>query len=318
MNEIQQKLDNELINLENIMNKIDYIDDNEFNNIYVKLKNYENNISKINITIKKILLIKDNLNIVINDHILKKINKKTKIYSDNKSKSLNTKLNKKSNTANTINTINTINSNITNTNKAKETNKEPRCDSSTQSKKDNFKINYKNVTNNDKYNNYSFTKFAVINIFEKDLEYIENAPIYYINETEQYCIKINNNLIMGNIANIYDSSKQTVKTKVNKCKNTNCTGLFYNKLCNYYHDDEYRNFTNYSWNHLFKNKLGQYNLKNNTLNIKKYDQDNTRFIGSLDTLMEDLPFSSVNEKKLRSNQLIHDILLFMILSEYLN
>jgi len=53
MNEIQQKLDNELTDLEKIMNKIDNFDDSEFNNIYAKLKNYENNINKINSTLKK-------------------------------------------------------------------------------------------------------------------------------------------------------------------------------------------------------------------------------------------------------------------------
>lgn len=232
-------------------------------------------------------MIKDNLNIVINNYLLNKINKKNIII--NKDEIFN---------------YTNINTNIKSNNQ------------SNLNSKPSYVVNYKNITNNDKYNNYSFTKFAVINISEKDIDLIENSPIYYINETQQYCIKINNNLIMGNIANIYN--KKDNKTKVNKCRNCNCTGLFYNKLCNYYHDDTDRNFTNYSWNHVSKNKLGQYDLKGNILNIKKHDIDNTRFIGSLDTLMEDLPFSSINEKKLRSSQLIHDILLYMILSEYLS
>ena len=275
MNDVQQKLDSALSDLENIMQTVDNIDDiDEFNIIYAKLKNYENNIIKINTTIKKILLIKDNLNIVINNYILKKINKKNlyklqDCYSDSK---------------------NTI------------------------SNKDSIKINYKNVTNDEKFNTYAFTKFAVINISEKNLDSIENAPIYYITETEQYCMKINNNLIMGNISNICTAKN---KTKVNKCKNNNCSGSFYNKECKYFHNNESRNFTNYSWNHILNNKFGKYDLKNNILNLKKYDTENTRFIGSLDTLIEDLPFSSTNEKKLRSKQLIHDILLYMILSEYL-
>ena len=70
MNDVQQKLDSALSDLENIMQTVDNIDDiDEFNIIYAKLKNYENNIIKINTTIKKILLIKDNLNIVINNYI---------------------------------------------------------------------------------------------------------------------------------------------------------------------------------------------------------------------------------------------------------
>jgi hypothetical protein len=289
MNEVQKKLDNELTDLEDIMYKLDDIDDNEFNNIYVKLKNYENNIKKINSTIKKISLLKDNLNVVINNYILKKVTKKN-IYQFNSDVSYKGDNNKNKKLEN-------INKHI----------------------KNDVKIKYKNVTNEERYNNYSFTKFAVIDISEKDLDLVENAPIYYINETQQYCIKINNNIIMGNIANIFnknENSKQDI-TKVTKCKNTNCNGIFYNKLCKFYHEGENRNFTNYSWNHISKNKLGKCNLKNNILNFKKYDLDNTRFIGSLDTLVEDLPFSSNNEKKLRSGQLMHDILLYMILSEYL-
>lgn len=289
MNEVQRKLDNELTDLEDIMYKLDDIDDIEFNNIYVKLKNYENNINKINSTIKKISLLKDNLNIVINNYILKKVTKKN-IYQFNPDV-----LSKKSD------------------------NKNKQLENTNKHIKNDIKIKYKNVTNDERYNNYSFTKFAVIDISEKDLDLIENAPIYYINETQQYCIKINNNIITGNISNIFNKNEHQKKeiTKVTKCKSTNCTGLFYNKLCKFYHEGENRNFTNYSWNHVSKNKLGKCELKNNMLNFKKYDLDNTRFVGSLDTLVEDLPFSSINEKKLRSGQLMHDILLYMILSEYL-
>jgi hypothetical protein len=62
------------------------------------------------------------------------------------------------------------------------------------------------------------------------------------------------------------------------------------------------------------NKDGKLDIQNN---ITKYDEDNSRFIGSLNTLMEDLPYSSTNEKDLRNSQLMHDILLFIVLSEYL-
>lgn len=284
MNEVQKKLDSELTDLEDIMYKLDDIDDIEFNNIYVKLKNYENHINKINSTIKKISLLKDNLNIVINNYILKKLTKKN-IYQ--------------------------FNSNILSKNKQLE--------NPNKHIKNDIKIKYKNVTNDDRYKNYQFTKFAVIDISEKNLDLIENTPIYYINETQQYCIKINNNIITGNISNIFnknDNNKSDI-IKVTKCNNKNCTGIYYDKVCKFYHDGENRNFTNYSWNHVSKNKLGKYELKNNTLNFKKYDLDNTRFVGSLDTLIEDLSFSSINEKKLRSAQLMHDILLYMILSEYL-
>jgi hypothetical protein len=161
-------------------------------------------------------------------------------------------------------------------------------------------------------NNINFVKFPIINISIDNLDIIENTPIYCINETQQYCIKINNNLIMGNIGNIY--SKKNDAEKINKCKYTDCNNKFYGKECRYYHNNINRNFTNYSWNHINKNKDGKLDIKNK---ITKYDEDNSRFIGSLNTLMEDLPYSSTNEKDLRNSQLMHDILLFIVLSEYL-
>ena len=266
MLEIQKELDNTLNDLKNFINNIDNIDNiNEFNTTYAKIKNYENNIIKINKTVQKIILVKDSLNIVLNNYILKKINKK-QIHNKNDNKN----------------------------------------------GKKNICINYKNVTNDIKFNNVNFVKFPVINISIENLDIIENTPIYYLNETKQYCIKINNNLIMGNIGNIY--SKKDDAEKINKCKHTECDEKFYKKECKYYHNNINRNFTNYSWHHNNKDKHGKIDIKNN---ITKYDLDNTRFIGSLNTLMEDLPFSSINEKELRNNQLIHDILLYMILSEYL-
>jgi len=264
MLEIQKELDNTLDDLKKVINNIDNIESiNDFNFMYAKIKNYENNIIKINKTVQKMLLVKDNLNIVLNNYILKKKNK-MQIYKLNNNK-----------------------------------------------EKNSIHINNKNVTNDIKYNNINFVKFPVINISIDNLDIIENTPIYCINETQQYCIKINNNLIMGNIGNIF--SKKNDAVKVNKCKYNDCDGRFYNKDCKYYHNNN-RNFTNFSWNSINKNKNGKIDIKHN---ICKYDVDNTRFIGSLNTLMEDLPYSSVNEKNLRNSQLMHDILLYLILSEYL-
>jgi hypothetical protein len=287
MFEIQKELDNTLNDLKNFINNINEIDSiNEFNTMYAKIKNYENNIIKINKTIQKIILVKDSLNIVLNNYILKKIHK-TQIYKLNDNNKNISKLTPKNTTKN--------NKNI-----------------SKDSIKPNININYKNVTNDIRYNNINFVKFPIINISIDNLDIIENTPIYCINETQQYCIKINNNLIMGNIGNIY--SKKNDAEKINKCKYTDCNNKFYGKECRYYHNNINRNFTNYSWNHINKNKDGKLDIKNN---ITKYDEDNSRFIGSLNTLMEDLPYSSANEKDLRNSQLMHDILLFIVLSEYL-
>ena len=272
MLEIQKELDNTLNDLKNFINNIDNIDSiNEFNMMYAKIKNYENNITKINKTVQKIILVKDSLNIVLNNYILKKINK-TQINKLNNDSKHNGKNNGKNN----------------------------------------IHINYKNVTNDTKYNNVNFVKFPVINISIENLDIIENTPIYCVNETQQYCIKINNNLIMGNISNIFSNKNEA--ENINKCKYDDCNEKYYEKKCKYYHNNIKRNFTNYSWNYINKNKNGKLDIKNN---IKNYDYDNSRFIGSLNTLMEDLPYSSINEKELRNSQLMHDILLYMVLSEYL-
>lgn len=272
-NILDNALNNTLSNLEHFIDILYDIDSiTEFNNIYTKIKNYEKNIVKLNNTLKKINTAKDSLNVVLNNYVLKKINKK----------------------------------NIC------ELNSEKKCKNNKQINK---KINiiYKNVTNDNKLNNMDFVKFPVINISLNDLDIIENTPIYYIQETQQYCIKINNNILKGNIGNI--CIKKDNPIKINKCKYNNCDEYYYEKKCKYFHNNISRNFTNYSWNHIIKNKIGKIDT---TQNFNNYDVDNTRFIGSLDTLMEDLPFSSENEKDLRNSQLIHDLLLYMILSEYLN
>jgi hypothetical protein len=75
MLEIQKELDNTLDDLKKVINNIDNIESiNDFNFMYAKIKNYENNIIKINKTVQKMLLVKDNLNIVLNNYILKKKN----------------------------------------------------------------------------------------------------------------------------------------------------------------------------------------------------------------------------------------------------
>lgn len=263
MVDIQQELDNILNELENSINTINNIDSiNEFNTIYKNIQNYEKKIVNMNNTIKKIMLVKDSLNVVLNNFLLKKNNKKNnyKISNDDSNK---------------------------------------------------ISISHKNITNIVKYNNIDFVKFPVISISHENIDIIENTPLYYIKETKQYCIKINNNLIMGNIGNI--CFKKDNPERINKCKYDNCNKQFYEKKCKYFHNNINRNFSNYSWNHINKNKSGKVN--NN--NIDKFDLDNSRFIGSLDTIMEDLPFSSINEKDLRNNQLMHDILLYLILSKYL-
>ena len=180
----------------------------------------------------------------------------------------------------------------------------------------NMNIEYKNITNNEKYKNSEYAKCPVITISESDIDTIINTPIFYIKETEEYCIKINNKIIKGNIGNII-SDKDPNKEKTNVCTKSNCNGMYYNTNCKFLHKNEVRNFPNYSWKYIDKNKIGKLSMKGNSTNIYNNDNENSRHIGSLHSLSDDLLLSNVNEKKLRNNQLMHDILLYQILSQYL-
>lgn len=180
-------------------------------------------------------------------------------------------------------------------------------------------ISYKNITNSEKFKDLDCSKMSVINISSKNIDSIINTPIYFITETKEYCFKINNNLIKGNIGNIIDKSNKE-KERTNFCKNTSCNGEIYNKKCKFLHLNEVKNFPSYSWKYINKNKMGKFNItgSSNNKTISKYDVENTRHIGSLDSLNEDLVLSDINEKKLRNSQLMHDILLYQILSKYLS
>jgi hypothetical protein len=180
-------------------------------------------------------------------------------------------------------------------------------------------ISYRNITNNEKFKDLDCSKIPVINISINNIDSVINTPIYFINETKEYCFKINNNLIIGNIGNIIDETDKK-KEKIKFCKNKACNGVYFNKECNFLHANEVKNFPNYSWKYINKNKMGKFNVtetSNNKL-TSKYDNENTRHIGSLESLHEDIVLSDINEKKLRNKQLMHDILLYQILSKYLS
>ena len=81
------------------------------------------------------------------------------------------------------------------------------------------------------------------------------------------------------------------------------------------HLNEVKNFPNYSWKYIYKNKMGKQCV--NKI-ISKNDIENTRHIGSLNSLNEDLVLTDINEKKLRNSQLMHDILIYQILNKYLS
>lgn len=172
-----------------------------------------------------------------------------------------------------------------------------------------------NILNKKNINN-TITDIPVIYVNTENE--IKNTEIYYIKTLDQFAIKINNKLIKGNIGNIY--SKKELKKKDNlvkniiKCKYTNCDNI----NCKYYHDKNVntnfksnnyyiRNFLNHSWNYIQTNKLKQKN--NNSIN---------RFIGSRDTLFQDLIYINNDEIELREHQLMHDLLTYQIINNYNN
>jgi hypothetical protein len=178
-----------------------------------------------------------------------------------------------------------------------------------------YNIELTNITNCEKYKNKKYCKLPVIVISETHIESIVNSPIYLIKETNEYCIKINNKLIKGNIGNIVDKNSQKIK----KCNRLYCDKTYYGKKnCKYYHiGKDVRNFPSYSWSSITKNKLGSVKIYNNNMMNNNYDLENTRFLGSLSTLNEDIVLSNKFEKELRNKQLMHDLLLYQILDQFL-
>lgn len=262
----------------------------EFDDIFNIIDNYENQLHILTKTISQIHNLKNNLKMIYKNKLS---NIKTNINSLH-NESLNISYNKLDCLLSNNLSLDKLNTN-------------------------NYNIEFKNITNLDRFNSHSYTKCPVISINEDQISEIINSPIYYIKDTKEYCMKINNKIIRGNIGNIYNNPKES--KKIRQCKKVCCNNKFYqNKECNFYHKDynEQRNFTNYSWNHITKNKLGKIKIKNKNINYEQYDLENSRFIGSLNSLQEDLIFTNGFEKELRNKQLMHDILLYQILDQYLN
>jgi len=158
-----------------------------------------------------------------------------------------------------------------------------------------------------KDNKNNYCKIDVIEVYSSSE--VKNSPIYYIKDTDEFAIKINNKLMKGNIGICYDKTEKDTENLM-ECTNIKCNI----EDCRYYHkevkDNNQVNFMNYSWNYIKKNK------HNPTSAYKK--NKNVRFVGSRDTLNSDLLYTNKNEKKLRNSQLIHDILIYQVLANYLS
>ena len=171
-------------------------------------------------------------------------------------------------------------------------------------------VDYKSIIPEIQDNQYdNILKIPVIYVNTEDD--IKNTPLYYIKDKEQFGLKINNNIITGNIGNIFNKSDNQ-KNKTKKCHK-----LFCNKdNCYFYHTD--RNFMNYSWIYSTTHKTQPIKKINGVYQFVNNDKNNTRLLGSRDTILTDLLYTDKHEKNLRNSQLMHDILIYQILSNYLH
>lgn len=152
-----------------------------------------------------------------------------------------------------------------------------------------------------------------------------------INELDQYSIKINNLVLRGNLATIYDRkllhNDKVMAHQVVQCINKNkCKNILKQTYCKYFHDpldlfelktaklisDEFynltinftRNFSNTSW-------IYSPNSKN----------PNLRLIGSKNSLLNDIKLIKLSKSykdnvEIMKQQVMHDLLILLVLSEY--
>jgi hypothetical protein len=160
-----------------------------------------------------------------------------------------------------------------------------------------------------------------INVTELDsIDDIPNSYVYWINNIQQFAIRINGILFRGNIGNIFNISSNTEQYNgVEKCcRKNNCKSLLTKQGCKFYHDpldllegpqkiSEYpaqtvRNWSNSSWLY--------------TPDFIKHNNMHMRHIGNRNTLKTDL-FILKNSIKYDDlidkykSQTMHDILVML-------
>ena len=161
---------------------------------------------------------------------------------------------------------------------------------------------------------------------------IPNSRLYWINDINQFAVKINGVLLRGNIGNIYNKKCicESNNTQMSICKNYNaCKTLLNNKVCKFYHDplqvldllkqgiiekntyekykNFYRNFSNTSW--IYTNLT-----TNRNLNMRHYgSRDNLRYELNLLELEDDYTRKKILENYYQ--QTMHDLLITLITHE---
>jgi hypothetical protein len=173
--------------------------------------------------------------------------------------------------------------------------------------------------------------------YAKTTDDIPNNYIYWIDDIEQFGIKINNILLRGNIGNIYagnsDNQRNDKKINITKCKNVLCSKMILSNkehFCDFYHNpldiielyhkgfidkndlkrilehNNIRNYPNNSW--LYTDGLR--NTKNKHL----------RHVGNRASLLSDLDllkYSNNRKKEVEKymDQTMHDILVVLAMNQ---
>lgn len=167
-----------------------------------------------------------------------------------------------------------------------------------------------NVTNDKRYANVSACMVPVVDISESDIDTCQQSPLYRVRETGEYIIRVNNITIRGNIGRIF--SKRDAKFGVLPCRRHGCEGKFYNKECKFLHHGDIRNFMDYSWKRSDKTHGLPTGVEHGI------DLFNTRSLGGLDTIETDLCNMDLRELELRRCQLMHDLLLLTVITNYVD
>ena len=140
-------------------------------------------------------------------------------------------------------------------------------------------------------------EYGIINIntIKKEFE-IPNVNLYFITDSKEFGIRINNNLITGNLMNVLSKNEQY---NIHKCNNENCD----NKNCKYYHK--------YAKNKNFND------MKYYERNLLDYEYRNLLFT-SKHKIKQELPKLSPEFIEYRKHKLMHELLLFQIMNTIIN
>lgn len=147
----------------------------------------------------------------------------------------------------------------------------------------------------------------------KSLSHIPVSNLYYVEDIGQFAVNVNGVNIRGTIGDIVNGLEVHTKEAIARCQwGAECKNL--NTSCKYYHDPE----------HFIKRKLPipENNRRNFTVGSwlhTKSPSNKSRHIGGRQSLLIDLCLLKkthyLEEILTREDQLIHDLLIYMVLNE---